>query len=120
MACKFRTWDDYFIPGTTVLRNKFNETDPAVLAAKEKFVSRERIRELVVSPLPGRFNHDHMKAIHHHIFQDVYEWAGQERVAPAGQFMTKNGHSYYGAGPALTEAADTEYRKIEEANFCKA
>lgn len=36
-----------------------------------------------------------------HIFQDVYEWAGQERTAPVGQFMTKGGRAYYGAGTAL-------------------
>lgn len=32
-----------------------------------------------------------MKAIHRYIFQDVYEWAGQERVAPVGEFMVKTG-----------------------------
>ena len=59
-----------------------------------------------------------MKAIHHHIFQDVYEWAGQERVAPLGTFMVKSGpdvvhyqlgdpaapqmsYQYYPAGPVL-------------------
>ncbi len=27
----------------------------------------------------GKLDFDHYKAIHHHLFQDVYEWAGQVR-----------------------------------------
>jgi cell filamentation protein len=119
VATRFRAWDDYFIPGTTVLRNKFNETDPVRLTAKEEFASRERIRELAVSPIAGEFNYDHMKAIHRYVFQDVYEWAGEERIGPVGQFMTKDGHSYYGAGPALTSAAEAEYAKLAGTNFLR-
>lgn len=53
----------------------------------------------------------------------MYEWAGQERVAPVGEFMVKTGpdvvhypvgdpaapqvpYRYYPAGPALSEAAE--------------
>ena len=107
----FRTWDDYYIPGTSVLRNKFTTTshpygepDPAKLKSLEEIATAARILELE-DRITGAFDYDHMKAIHAHVFQDVYEWAGQERVAPVGQFMTKDGHAYYGAGPSLTAAA---------------
>jgi len=70
-----------------------------------------------------------MKAIHRYIFQDVYEWAGQERVGPVGSFMTKMGpdvvhypigdpaapqvpYQYYPAGPVLTAAAEEQYRRL--------
>ncbi|MES2093196.1 MAG: Fic family protein [Actinomycetota bacterium] len=111
MATKFRAWDDYFIPGTTVLRNKLNETDPVALSAKEEFAASARLDQLADAPLPPTFDYDHMKAIHRHIFQDVYEWAGEERVGPAG-FMSKEGHSYYPGGPSLTEAAEAEHAKL--------
>lgn len=114
----FRTWDDYFIPGTSVLRNKFTgpgkpygETDPEKLRTIEELLTRDRIVELAARPIAGRFDYAHMKAIHGHIFQDVYEWAGQERVAPA-DFMTKDGHAYYPAGLSLTAAAEAEYAKL--------
>ena len=114
----FRTWDDYFIPGTSVLRNKFTspghpygEPDPAKLKVLEEIATAARIIELG-NQITGAFDYDHMKAIHAHVFQDVYEWAGQERVAPVGQFMTKDGHAYYGAGPSLTAAAEAEYAKL--------
>ena len=115
----FRTWDDYFIPGSSVLRNKFTapgkphgETDSDKLRTLEEAFAHTRLQELREYPIPGRFDYDHMKAIHGYVFQDVYEWAGQERVAPAGQFMTKDGHAYYGAGPHLTAAAEAEYAKL--------
>lgn len=122
----FRTWDDYFIPGTSVLRNKFTapgspygETDPDKLRTIEEAATAVRIRELRDSPVAGRFDYEHMKAIHGYVFQDVYEWAGRERVAPVGQFMTKDGHSYYPAGPPLTEAAQNEYGKLAGKDYLR-
>ncbi|RRD49006.1 Fic family protein [Arachnia propionica] len=122
----FRTWDDYFIPGTSVLRNKFTtpgqpygETDPAVLRVLEETAAAFRLAELRAHPIEGRFDYEHMKRIHRHIFQDVYEWAGQERIGPAGRFMTKDGHAYYGAGPALTAAAHAEYTKLARKNLLR-
>jgi cell filamentation protein len=31
-------------------------------------------------PIDGRFDARHLLAIHHHIFQDVYEWVGDFRT----------------------------------------
>ena len=131
MSTKFRAWDDYYIPGTTVLRNKFNETDAATLAVKEEFVAQSRLVELAQNPVPPTFDYAHMKAIHRHIFQDVYEWAGQERVGPF-TMMTKDGpdvvnfapgdptapivaYGYY-PSPAIADAAADQYRKLGEEN----
>lgn len=121
----FRTWDDYFIPGTSVLRNKFTapgkphgEPDPDKLRTMEEAAAAFRLEELRQRPIAGRFDYAHMKAIHRHIFQDVYEWAGQERVGPVG-FMTKDGHSYYPAGPSLTEAAEAQYDKLADQDLLR-
>lgn len=59
-----------------------------------------------------------MKAIHQYLFQDVYEWAGQERGAPPfGYWMTTNGVRYYPARPPLTEAAEEQYARLAEKNY---
>lgn len=125
------------------MRNKFvqpgkpyGETDPNRLAKLEEFHAKSRIAELVNRPIKGRFDHQHMKTIHQHIFQDVYDWAGRERTAPVGEFMTKMGpdvvnyrigdpaaprvsYHYYPAGPALTEVAETQYHKLAEKNLLR-
>lgn len=127
MAQRIRAWGDYFIPGTTVLSNKFNETDPTRLQAKEEAAAHIRAVELAAQPIAGNFDYDHMKAIHAYLFQDVYEWSGQERVGPNSP-MTKMGpdvvhftpgdpnadrvaYGYYPA-PAIAEAAESRYRML--------
>lgn len=109
-----------------MLRNKFTgpgkpygETDPARLTVLEEQLTRIRLTELREKPIPGAFDYEHMKAIHRHIFQDVYDWAGQERTAPTSGPMTKGGFAYYPAGPQLTHAAEAEYAKIAEANYLR-
>ena len=71
-----------------------------------------RLRELHEKPVDGIFDYAHMNAIHHHVFQNVYEWTREERVGPAG-FVIKDGHAYYPAGPVLA-AAEAEYRKLTD------
>lgn len=120
------TWDDYHIPGTRVLRNllgdaaqPFGETDQAVLASMELTLTAGRISQLAAQPLPGNFDYAHFKAVHRHIFQDVYEWAGEERVAPTDRWMTKDGHAYYPAGPVMTKAAETQFRRLAKKDLLR-
>lgn len=121
-----RSWNDYFIPGAIVLRNKFTgpgkpagETDQTALTRLEEHHARSRLLELASNPIPGRFDYDHMKAIHRQIFQDVYDWAGQERTAPVGRYMIKDGHAYYPAGPQLAIDANKQYAKIAAADYLR-
>jgi len=69
--------DPYCYPGTTVLKNLANIRDQATLQAFEDDMASQRAEE--PSPL-GRLSASHYKAIHHHLFQDVYPWAGKLRT----------------------------------------
>ena len=69
--------DPYAYPGTSVLRNRLDIRDAGILDAFEVEVFTLRAEE----PLPhGTFDPAHYCSIHHHLFQDVYEWAGQYRT----------------------------------------
>jgi len=70
--------DPYVYTGTSVLRNKLGLTDAASLAAFERQIIAQRMAEGVPS---GVFDLDHLRAIHRHLFQDVYDWAGEIRTA---------------------------------------
>ena len=72
--------DPYVYPGTDVLRNKPGIRDAALLRAFEYEQTADRAAELVNKPITGKFDLDHLKAIHKHLFQDVYEWAGEIRT----------------------------------------
>ena len=64
------------IRGTTVLKNKLKLKNQKELDAYEKEITAQRADE----PLPaGKLTYPHYRAIHRHLFQDVYEWAGKSR-----------------------------------------
>lgn len=114
MTKKFTTWDDYFIPGARVLRNKLDIENEAELREAEAKLTWVRIVDLDAHPIPGDFDYDHMKAIHRHLFQDVYEWAGEERVGPADpQVMTKGDFSYAPLS-FVDEHLGVQYRRLAE------
>lgn len=74
--------DPYCYEGTTVLRNIPGIRDHAALEAFEAVSTAQRADE----PLPeGRFTVSHYRAIHHHLFQDVYSWAGKFRTVRIGK-----------------------------------
>lgn len=107
-----REWLDYFIPETidwhpdgmpdidrAVMKNLVGPRskyphgvpDAKTVRRYEGFASYQRMQELVDRPIPGRFDLEHFQRIHHHLFQDVYPWAGQLRTAPRDWPMVKMG-----------------------------
>ena len=72
--------DTYCISGTAVLKNKADITDQDLLDQYEADYSTIRIIELAQNPVSGNFDLEHLCSIHRHVFQDVYEWAGQIRT----------------------------------------
>ena len=67
--------------------NKLDLRRQAELEAFEAEISNARAEE----PLPdGTLDFTHYKAVHHHLFQDVYHWAGQIRTVR----MSKGGSPF--------------------------
>jgi cell filamentation protein len=75
---------DFTIPSTGALRNKLGITDPAVLSKAAADSAALRLAELQATPVRGGFDATHLQAIHRHIFQDLYDWAGELRPIDAG------------------------------------
>lgn len=69
----------YLYPGTKILRNKLGIQDVDALNYAERMLVRDRM----VQGCPGGdFDLAHLQAIHRHLFQDVYDWAGEIRRVP--------------------------------------
>jgi cell filamentation protein len=69
--------DPYCYPGTSLLKNIPGLKTQAALDEFEAAMTAQRAEE----PLPtGRLSASHYRAIHHHLFQDVFAWAGQYRT----------------------------------------
>ncbi len=72
--------DTYVYPDSEVLRNKADLLDQSALDAFEADATAVRMVELVNHPLQGKFDLKHLCAMHRHLFQDVYDWAGEIRT----------------------------------------
>lgn len=69
--------DPYTYPYTDVLKNKLGIHNKDELERMERQLVLQRAREGTPA---GQFDLDHLKAIHRHLFQDVYDWAGKTRT----------------------------------------
>ncbi len=71
--------DIYLYEGTDVLKNLLNIRDREKLDEAEAGYVAYRIKEIAANPLPGDYDYSHLLEMHQYIFQDMYEWAGQQR-----------------------------------------
>jgi cell filamentation protein len=79
--------DPYTYEHSTVLINLIDLRDQGELDDFEAEISNARAAE----PLPeGKLDFVHYCAVHHHLFQDVYEWAGKPRTVR----MSKEGNPF--------------------------
>lgn len=72
--------DPYVYPGTSILRNLADIRDTERLERLESDHCFARLLELYENAIPLRFDVEHLKRIHQHLFQDVYAWAGEFRT----------------------------------------
>ena len=79
--------DPYTYPGSTVLRNKLGLTHAAQLDRLERRLVTQRAAEGIPA---GGFDLAHLRTIHRHLFQDVYDWAGELRTVE----IAKGGHQF--------------------------
>lgn len=103
--------DDYCYPGTTVLKNKLDLKDPEELAAFEAEMSDVRADEELPA---GHLDFEHFKAVHRHLFQDVYEWAGKIRLV-----RISKGGSMFCYPENIENEAKKLFSELEHNNFLR-
>lgn len=72
--------DPYTYPGTSVLKNLLRIQDQATLDVAERQLTWVRRQQIHASPINGAYDLDHLCAVHHWLFQDLFAWAGQIRT----------------------------------------
>lgn len=94
------TEDPFCYPKTFILKNKAGLRNQDELDQFEQLMFLTRSEE----PLPdGILDYIHYKRIHHHFFQDVYDWAGKPR-----EIRTGKGGNWF----CYPEYIDVEMEKI--------
>lgn len=69
----------YRYPDSAVLRNKLDLRESKALEFAERMLVRQRMEEGCPG---GDFDLAHLQVIHRHLFQDLYDWAGDIRQVP--------------------------------------
>lgn len=119
----------YTLSDGVTLKNKLGLTTHESLEAAETDFVRNRLWDFASGQgPPGSFDAEHLKAIHRHLFQDVYEWAGHtrdERVALSdGAIATEptlrkvDGKPFM-AGTLIAEGLDGIMRRLAEADYLR-
>ena len=103
--------DPYVYPGTKTLRNRLGIINDKELHAIERRLVADRISEGAPS---GSFDLAHLQAIHRHLLQDVYDWAGELRTVE----ISKGGHQFQFRQYIQTGMADV-HRRLRTADFLK-
>jgi cell filamentation protein len=111
---KYEGQDHYLDPETGVLQNKLGIREEEELKAAEASLVAWRSYQLVEKPIQGHFDLDHLKAIHRHLFQDVYEWAGELRDID----LARN-NSYFANHRYLIKAAGLIFATLAEENYLR-
>jgi cell filamentation protein len=101
--------DPYVYPGTSVLINKLDLQSQSELDRFERLMVAQRLSE---PPPAVEIGYEGYKILHHHLFQDVYDWAGQPRTVD----ISKEG-SYFCRAEFIDSEMENRFRLIREEHW---
>ena len=99
-------------PCTSVLINKFDLRSQQELDRVEAVLVTAKAAQWEESPLCSTFDFEHYKAIHRHLFCDLYEWAG----VPRSINISKKGTQFCPADE-IPRVSSAIFRRLAEQNF---
>jgi len=111
---RYSVEDIYCYPGSSVLKNKLGLTDQDALDQFEAEITTLRLVELQENPIKGNFDLEHLKKLHFHIFQDVYDWAGEIRTVDISRGASRFAHAQY-----IESAAKTLFENLKKENWLR-
>lgn len=109
MSIKWR--DPYLWSDVDVLKNKLTIKSQDELNKYEANYFFFRKILLENNPIQGYFNLEHLKSIHHYLFQDVYSFAGQLRTIN----ISKN--ELFANGPEIQRLSDYLFNNLHKENL---
>lgn len=114
MAYSLEPLEDHCYPGTAVLINKLDIRDGQKLAQVEADITKLRISQWELNPLADTFDFTHYKAIHTHLFSDLYNWAEQVRTVN----LSKRGTRFCPAQEIKTRA-ELIFARLRQLDFLR-
>jgi cell filamentation protein len=104
--------DPFVYPDTGVLKNKLGLYTTAELNEEEIKFTGFRAMELETQPVARDFDLPHLTAIHRHIFQDVYPWAGEVRTVDIAK-----GSTHFAPHHTIEKTFATLHNNLKKENY---
>lgn len=131
LAAEIAAWEAYFYPetydpgtGHGVMRNLYGIRDFDQLAAVEYELADMRARQLLEGAvrIPMEPDVSYLQAVHRHLFQDTYPWAGELRTVNMGkagsEFADKNLLRAH-VRPLMRTVVSTDWRNLDHEGFAR-
>ncbi|CUU90372.1 cell filamentation protein [Campylobacter hyointestinalis subsp. hyointestinalis] len=102
-----------------ITNNKLGIQDEKTFEIISRNYTITRSDELRANPIQGNFNYKHLKDIHKYIFQDVFYWAGKDRMEAGlhGVFLKNNQH--FVPGNELEKYSKIIFDELKSQNYLK-
>jgi cell filamentation protein len=111
----FSRWNSYFYPGTDTLVNKLGIRNAEALKGFEYTAALQRSGEIRSAGITGGGDLSHLMAVHRHLFQDTYEWAGQLRDVS----MAKGASTSFEKPENIVAVAEQVHARLVQADYLK-
>ncbi|EIO4179458.1 Fic family protein [Campylobacter coli] len=104
--------------------NKIGAKSLDELFRKERMITNKKALELGKNPIKGNFDYQHLKDIHKALFEDVYTWAGQDRMQMGlkekfAKYAPNGTITNFVPGKDLNATAQQIFTWLKEDNYLK-
>lgn len=108
-----KIYQSYLYPGTEVFKNKLDIRDSKLLEQAELFYIMERMRQ-PLSKAAQELSYNGFLALHRHLFQDIYTWAGKQR-----DYTTGRGPAPFAPPEHIKTWMEDQFEKLKKENYLR-
>ncbi|EDB2063360.1 cell filamentation protein Fic [Campylobacter coli] len=99
--------------------NKLGIKDEKLFDKESRKYTLARTKEIIKTPIKGNFDYQHLKNIHKHIFQDVFYWAGKDRMEVGLSGFMSKGDSLFCSTEYIPGEAKKIFDELTKNNYLK-
>ena len=119
----------FTLPDGVTLKNRIGAHSHSELERREAALVKKRALQLAEAPPNPTFDTAHLKSIHRHLFQDIFEWAGHSRdeklrlsdgMLASEPEMRKPGGKAFSPGNKIAPALKALFARLHKDGFLRS
>ncbi|WP_291950022.1 Fic family protein [Campylobacter sp.] len=102
-----------------IIENKLGIKDENLFDIESRKYTLAKTKEIIKTPIKGNFDYKHLKNIHKYIFQDIFHWAGKDRMEVGLSGFMSKGDSLFCSAEFIPGEAKKIFDKLAKNNYLK-